>query len=191
MICHCTLHGAKGAGKNTVGDILVRDYNFIEIAFADRLKDAALALDPLIPVEPFDFDARPHVRLSELIDKHGWREAKDTYPEVRRTLQRLGTEAGWMIHGSDLWVAPVRKFIDEHPDNNIVITDVRFPSEVDMITNLDRTHDLWVVDREITDNADTHSSEQLHTTPDLNARHIDNNETLSDLKDAISHALSD
>ena len=36
--------GFAGSGKGTVGDMLVRDYSFAKLSFADSLKDAVSAI---------------------------------------------------------------------------------------------------------------------------------------------------
>lgn len=115
------LHGFSGAGKDTVAKILAES-GYTRIAFADKLREALLGLNPVVMVE-----GGRGVRLAPLIRSHGWDTVKRRVPEVRELLQRLGTEAGRNIHGNDVWVrlalSPVL------PDDNCVITDVRFPNE--------------------------------------------------------------
>src|SRR5581483_2011292 len=92
------LMGYAQAGKDTVAKLLVEEFGFTRIAFADALREALYALNPLIPFEG------DHVRLRWLIDASGWEEAKVRHPEVRELLQRLGTESGRNVLGADVWV---------------------------------------------------------------------------------------
>ena len=120
------LAGKAGAGKNTVGDILHQMYNYTQLAFADALKAQMVALDPWVAV----YGDRPY-RLSEL--GLSLEEAKVKYPEVRRLLQRLGTEAGRDMFGQNIWVDRAFETMDKSPQNEWVITDVRFRNEVEAI----------------------------------------------------------
>ena len=133
--------GRAQNGKDSVGRVLVRSYGFKRYAFADALKSMALVLDPIVHItEDYDF-----VRLSEMIEDRGWEETKQMY-EVRRFIQVLGTEAVRDHLGEDAWVLALLKQINQDyqwtfaddgisstPDGNIVVTDVRFPNEVEAI----------------------------------------------------------
>ena len=139
------LTGLARSGKDTVGQHLVTR-GFTRVALADELKKAALALDPLVPdVDPADPTITPsgYVRLSEYVFAFGWEDAK-TNPEVRRTLQRLGTEAGWMFHGKDLWTQRVEGVMAES-DGPFVITDLRMPHEAEWVRCLGGA--IWRVER--------------------------------------------
>lgn len=121
------LAGKAGAGKNTVADILNRMFNFEQLAFADALKAQAVALDPIVAV----YGDRPY-HLSEM--GIALEEAKVKYPEVRRMLQRLGTEAGRDMFGQNIWVDRAFETMDKYPEiDTWVITDVRFRNEVEAI----------------------------------------------------------
>jgi dephospho-CoA kinase len=43
------LTGYAQTGKDTVGEILVRDHGFKRVAFADAVRECVYALNPLIP----------------------------------------------------------------------------------------------------------------------------------------------
>lgn len=142
------LTGLARSGKDTVGDHLVDEFGFTRVALADAIKNAALALDPLVPdmdpADPTEGDfPTGHIRLSEYVAAFGWEEAK-TNPEVRRTLQRLGSEAGWMTHGEDLWLRKAERTMSEVP-GPVVITDIRMPHEAAWVRSLGGK--LWRVQR--------------------------------------------
>lgn len=129
------MSGAAGAGKDTVADFLVANHGFRKFALATKMKEAALALDPIVGYhyvagelhEPVD-KVVP-IRLSELIDKYGPEKAKE-HPEVRRTYQRMGTEVGRNTLWEDMWIRKVFDLVDaDFKGKNIVISDVRFLNE--------------------------------------------------------------
>lgn len=114
------LTGYARSGKSTAADYLVREYGYELVSFAEPLKEAALALDPLVDFVTFQ-------RLSEVVREIGWESAKDRLSEVRRTLQRLGTEVGREQFGQNFWVD--RAMAKIHPGGEYVISDVRFLNE--------------------------------------------------------------
>lgn len=117
------LSGYAQVGKDSIGQILVEDYDFKRYAFADALRSVVYALNPLLD---------DGVRVQEVIDKSGWEWAKVNVPEVRRLLQSMGTEAGRKVLGENVWVEAVFNQI-HHNSLNVVITDVRFPNEAQRI----------------------------------------------------------
>lgn len=123
------LHGPARSGKDTVGDHLAACHGFVRIGFADPLKAAALALDPY--VDALTANAR---RLSEVVESFGWEQAK-SYPDVRRLLQRLGTEVGRELMSPDptksVWIALAEAEAAKH--ERVVFTDVRFPDEAEFV----------------------------------------------------------
>lgn len=106
-------------------------YGFKRVAFADKVKEAALAIDPWIPAS----SRYPHIaRLSELVEVMGMEQAK-TIAEVRRLIQRVGAEAGWQLHGETLWIDAVRADV-LHSASPVVLTDVRLPHEAEFVRSL-------------------------------------------------------
>jgi len=134
------LTGYAGAGKDTMGEVMVEHYGFHRLAFADAVRDMALALDPYLEIKggPGPFGTIELYRLSEYLEvcKGDWNEAKK-HPEVRQTLQRLGTECVRNILGDNQWIDVIeRKIVPislNHGRDRFVITDVRFPNEDDRL----------------------------------------------------------
>lgn len=123
------LCGYAGVGKDTAAEVLLEELGFQRIAFADPIKAALLALDPLVP----DKDGSNHVHLSEFSADRDWAEVKE-YPEVRRLMQIMGTEVGRNLFDSDLWVRIAeRKLQSVMSVGDAVITDVRFPNEARLV----------------------------------------------------------
>ncbi len=136
------LTGLAGAGKNEAANALV-GHGWSQDAFANRMRTAMLALDPIVWAD----DYYEPLRLAELVRDYGWDTTKREYPEVRRLLQKFGTEAGREIHGENCWVdALMRDWhrLDGTPvyTNGLVVTDVRFQNEAEAI----RSHGGWVIE---------------------------------------------
>jgi len=118
------LIGRRRVGKDTVAKILVEQYGYERLAFADPLREAALALNPIVCIGAGEVEGR----LARVVETIGWEAAKDRYPEVRRILQRLGDEAGRRIHGPDLWVRHMARRLRD-ATGPVVVTDVRYRNE--------------------------------------------------------------
>lgn len=148
--------GLKGSGKDTCAAVLLEEYGFTKIAFADAVRDVALAIDPIIIFE----DVSSTIRLSQLVAQFGWDKIKREIPEVRRLLQVIGTEAGRNILGENIWVDYL---FSKYPDlakshTRYVITDCRFMNEVSFVQARKGTL-VWVDRPGVT--SDGHSSESV------------------------------
>lgn len=120
------LVGDAGAGKDTVAEVLTASYGYTRIAFADPVRRALLALNPLIPSP----NGGLPWRLENLVSAAGWENAKRSYPEVRELLQRLGTDAIRALE-PDFWVDYAARQATMHQAP--VFTDTRFPNEIEMV----------------------------------------------------------
>ncbi|MEU9047516.1 MULTISPECIES: hypothetical protein [unclassified Kitasatospora] len=129
---HVALIGRARSGKDTIGARLGREFSFVRVAFADPLRSVALDLDPIVGAESTSYGHLP-IRLSDLVGRYGWETAKTRYPEVRRTLQRLGEAV--RTHDPEYWVRLALERVDVAERWNIptVITDVRHVNELDAL----------------------------------------------------------
>lgn len=124
------LLGFIGSGKGTAGDIL-KDMGFTPISFAKGVKD--------ITSEMFGWPR--HLLEGDTQHSREWREQPDKFWSYefgkeftpRLALQLMGTEVGRNVFHEDFWVIKLKNYIDNAPDQNYVITDVRFQNEVDFI----------------------------------------------------------
>lgn len=114
------LSGYARSGKDTAAAELAA-HGWQRVAYADKMKQFLLALDPVLSERS---------RVSQRVAALGWDGAK-SHPEVRRLLQRLGTDAGRSVLGENVWVDAALNALD--PDKNYVVTDARFPNEADAI----------------------------------------------------------
>ncbi|QPX62356.1 deoxynucleoside monophosphate kinase [Arthrobacter phage Tbone] len=187
------LIGKKRTGKDTFADKLVRDHGYTRVALADPLREAALALDPIMGTFPLNVEGIVRTRewrLSDVIEELGWEKAKDYIPEVRRTLQRLGTES---IRSLDdqFWIRTAFQRIDalRAEGKPVVVTDVRYPNEADAIS--DATGYLVRIVRDLPDDGDAHASEKAMDGYREHLR-VPNNTTIEDfeyLAGSLAHDL--
>ncbi len=129
--------GKKRHGKGTVGGILVREYGFTQIDFTDALNYCLQVLNPII-----ERDGGYPLRYADALKRHGYDGMKDRYPEAVALQQRMGTDVGRNIIDPDLWTKLWRKSVDDHLTNgyeNIVVTNVRFDNEADMVSLMNGT----------------------------------------------------
>ncbi|OKI19303.1 hypothetical protein [Streptomyces sp. CB03911] len=158
--------GRARSGKDTAGAWLVDKRGYERVAFADPLREVALALDPIISVSVLGWDHGSYdtYRLSEHVIPDGWEKAKTEEPEIRRTLQHLG--ASIRAVDPDFWLRAALAKADEVNHRSarpVVITDVRYPNEADELRR--RGWHLLYVDRPGIPHLD-HESEGALTAED-------------------------
>jgi hypothetical protein len=126
--------GFIGSGKGTVGDVLVDEYGFNKIAFADPLKDATASVFGW-KREWLEGDTEASRKFREEVDDFWSGSLKRPGFTPRLALQLMGTEAGRDVFGDDIWVHALKARIDAKgaSKKDFVITDVRFPNEIDAI----------------------------------------------------------
>jgi hypothetical protein len=121
--------GFIGSGKGTVGDILEREHGYKKFAFADALKDAVAGIF-LWPRGLLEGDTNASRTFRERVDV--WWSHKLGYEVTPRLiLQKFGTEACRHGIADNIWIAALEKRIHGYED--VVITDCRFPNEIDFI----------------------------------------------------------
>jgi hypothetical protein len=165
------LVGYAGAGKDAAAAGLVAK-GWERVAFADPLREMALAIDPMIPCH-----ASASSHLSGYVAAVGWHNAKQ-HPEVRRLLQAIGTEAVRNVIGQDTWVNLARKKICDST-RSIVVTDVRFENEAAMIRRFGGV--LVRIVREGVGPINGHASDVASSTIDCHLQ-VTNNGTIEDLQ---------
>lgn len=125
--------GRKYCGKDTLGNYFVEQYGFERMAYADALKEATRCI--------FDFDDEQlYGNSKEIIDPY-WNVTP------RQVLQFIGTDL-FRNHikellpdmGKDIWIHVIKRKImnklKKNPNTKIVITDIRFPNELQAIKDL-------------------------------------------------------
>ena len=126
------LLGRIGSGKGTVADELVNTYGFRKDSYASTLKDITAVL--------FNWDRAmlegdtPESRAGrEVVDE--WWSEKLGIPNFtpRLALQLIGTDVFRDNFHPDIWMLSV---MARYKDDNVVISDCRFPNEVAAIREM-------------------------------------------------------
>lgn len=113
------LTGAAGVGKDTAAMHLARQHNFIQVALATPLRNMLIAGFGLS-----ESDFMPGTK-NAMIDWIG--------RSPRQLLQTLGTEWGRSHVHSEIWNRVAARELDRLRDMHVVVSDVRFENEADMI----------------------------------------------------------
>lgn len=190
------LSGYARSGKDTVADILVKNHGFRKVAFADKLREVLYALDPIVSYTGWrDYKGRPfapsddtYVTVQNVIDYFGWDGYKESQhgDEIRRLLQRLGTEAGRQVLGEDIWVDTI--FNKSVAREDIVISDCRYKNEANAIEQR-YDGDIWRIERPGVRPANSHISET--DLDDWNfAYTINNSSTIAALETTVAHVIN-
>ena len=175
--------GKKRAGKDVIANFLVNEYAFLLYKFATPMKKIVHIM--------YDWDER-HTEgdLKEVVDlKWGI--------SPRQALQVLGTD--WAqydlcskfplfgeITGKDLWVNLFKSWYKKHSEFNVVISDVRFPHEVEILKEMGAV--LFKTTRPGLSLTDTHESESY--IDGLNVDYnLNNNSTVENLKKLVDNIL--
>jgi len=123
--------GFIGSGKDTVANYLVDEHNYQRDSFAGALKDAVASV--------FGWDRQ--LLEGATPEAREWREQVDTWwaerldmPTLtpRWVLQYWGTEVCRQGFHDDIWIASLEHRLLQQ-DSDVVISDVRFPNEVEVI----------------------------------------------------------
>ena len=127
--------GFEGSGKDTVATLLSH-HGFVAVAFADTLKQAVASI--------FGWDYELLKGCS--VESRQWREKVDPYWEnelgikgltPRKVLQYIGTDVMRQHFHKDIWLLSLKKkMIQLLINHHVVVTDCRFPNEVDLIKEL-------------------------------------------------------
>lgn len=124
------LVGFIGSGKGTAGDIL-SELGFIKESFAGSVKDIASVMFGW-PRHLLEGDTDESRKFREEPDE-AWSKRFGRSFSPREALQKIGTEVGRDIFHTDFWVQALDAKVESN--KNYVITDVRFPNEIEWIRN--------------------------------------------------------
>lgn len=165
------LSGYARSGKDEVAKILIEEYGYKRVAFADKIRELLIETNPQV---------KDGFRVESVVSAYGWDQAKVLFPEIRNLLQHLGVGAR-KAFGDEFWVAQVLKQI--HFEENWVITDVRFTNEADRIKQYENAQ-LWRIKRPGVEPVNSHVSER-----DLDGYQVDkilkNEGTLEELRTLV------
>lgn len=129
-----TISGWIGSGKDTAAQYLQEHYGFRPVSFAGTLKDAVAAI--------FGWDR--DLLEGRTVESRRWRECVDVWwaerlgiPHLtpRWILQYWGTEVCRQGFHDDIWIASLENRLRKQ-NQNVVISDARFPNELATIKRL-------------------------------------------------------
>jgi hypothetical protein len=186
------LSGIQGAGKDTVGEILISEYGFVKISFGCALKDVISALFGW-PRELLEGATKESRVWRETVNEY-WSE-KTGIPDFtpRKALQYIGTDLLRNQLCEDIWVCIVENKITEliklNPKIDIVVTDCRFTNEFAILKKFDSAR-IIKIERESLNktNNQMHSSE-LEWTDYPFDMFLPNNSSIEELKDSIKNLI--
>jgi hypothetical protein len=126
--------GFIGSGKDTIADYLITEHGFKKESWAGSLKDAVAHIfgwerDLLEGTTKYSREWR------EQIDPWWSERLKIDKFSPRWALQQWGTEVGRQSFHNDIWIASLENKLLKSKDD-IVITDTRFPNELEAIQRL-------------------------------------------------------
>lgn len=182
------LVGYIGAGKGTVRDILVRENGYHGFAFADALKDAVATIFTW-PRGLLEGDSNASRAFRERVDP--WWSHKLGYEVTPRLiLQKFGTEACRNGIADNIWIAALEKRMQGYQD--VVISDVRFPNEIDFVRSVGGVIIRVRRGEDPTDEelSKMHISETAWKGLPVNYTLV-NDSTLDNLKDNVRFTLTD
>lgn len=121
--------GKSGVGKDYLASILEDRWFFKRMSFAEPLKRICAEL---FGWGPWDIGWE---KKQEMLPFWGLNLGPD-YLTPRAVLQTVGTEIFRKHVHTDFWVMVMARRLSDTADQNVVITDVRFPNEARMIQEM-------------------------------------------------------
>jgi hypothetical protein len=190
------LNGRLKAGKDTTYSV-IKNYlpHAEQVSFAAPLKESAAAaigvtveeLELLKGIEEIKF--RPHIEDSRDLEGADFNffikmKSKAVF-NVRQYLQWYGTEAHRDVFGQDFWVDQALPLDLDHHERLLVVTDMRFPNEMERVIALG-----GVTVKVVRETATAHSNHPSEQNLDAGIQHfLDNTGDLDALHDNTRRLL--
>lgn len=133
--------GFIGSGKGTFGEYLVKQHGWKSASFAKSLKDMVAAVFHW-PRELLEGDTKESREWRETVDPW-WSKKLGRTITPRWVLQNIGTDVMRNHFADDIWVLSLeRELLDT--TENVIVTDVRFPNEIETIRSMQGGVTVWV-----------------------------------------------
>lgn len=126
------LTGIIGSGKDTFSSMLIEEYGYKQVSFAEPLKDALSAIFgwPRELLEGKTEESRLFRETKDLF----WSEKLGFELTPRIALQNVGTDLFRKHFHNDIWVLSITKRIqDLYNNENIIFSDCRFVNEINAV----------------------------------------------------------
>ena len=137
--------GLLTSGKDAFADYLVTSWGYTKTFMSNPLHQWLLTQNPWIkldkPVqcmEGWTLEPGEFHPYNYIVHQVGYTEAKEQ-TEIRRALQRIGTECGRKLISENVWADAMEREIRqllERGINHVVVTGIRYENELKMIQRL-------------------------------------------------------
>ena len=130
------LIGRAGSGKDTVADFLVNNHDFTKLSFGKILKDVISIIFGW-DRELLEGDTLESREFRETIDEW-WSKELGFSVTPRKMFQMIGTDVMRKHFNQDIWVLVLKKKLNDYSikNKNIIITDIRFINEYNMVSEI-------------------------------------------------------
>lgn len=173
------ISGLARVGKDTLGEYLKKNFkdNYFTMAYADALKRKCIQDFDLSREQVYgDLKEVPDKRYRKRTDKD-----EEAYWTPREILQHMGTEA-YRAVDNRFWIKQLFKYIDRNNLKNVIITDGRFPDEIDIVKERGGTHIRVERHHDIKVHGKNHASETSLNDDIVIDYLVDNNGTFNELE---------
>lgn len=148
--------GYKGSGKTEAAKVLRQGYGYHVIKLAEPLKAMAKTLLKYLDINEFAINEYINGSCKET-------PLRSLHVTPRYLMQTLGTEWGRNLINPDIWTEIAQNRIQDlvNSRNDVVVDDIRFPNELDMVKEFAGRHKVvtvWVHNPRVGCD-DTHASE--------------------------------
>ena len=137
--------GLLTSGKDAFADYLVTSWGYTKTFMSNPLhmwmqtENPWIKLDKPVPcMEGWTLEPGEFHPYNYIVHQVGYTEAKEQ-TEIRRALQRIGTECGRKLISENVWVDAMEREIRQllaRGINHIVVTGIRYANELKMIQRL-------------------------------------------------------
>lgn len=124
--------GFIGSGKDTIADYFINRYQFKKESYAGTLKDVVANIFGW-DRELIEGSTKESRQWREQVDIWWANELNDPTFTPRKALQMIGTDVFRNHFHHQIWILSVKRKLQQICDEHVVITDCRFPNEIQLI----------------------------------------------------------
>jgi hypothetical protein len=134
--------GQMASGKTTCSKYLVENLGYTRISLAEPIYWVVGQMGIMGPEDLFRVYLEPYIepplsnnKIKKFIDgiKYVQNHIPNEIPKPRKRLQWLGTECGRNQIRKTIWIDILLKRIEQNPEHNYVVDDVRFENELKLL----------------------------------------------------------
>jgi len=169
------ISGKARSGKDTLGEIMKQKFkeSYFTMAYANALKRKCK--------EDFDLNHRQLFGNLKEIPDNRYPKSDGGFWTPREILQHMGTEAYRAVEDG-FWVRQLFKYIDRNHLENVIITDGRFPDEINVVKDKGGIHIRIYREDEGAAQGQNHASETSLDNAPAADYNINNDGTIAELE---------